>query len=280
MTMQMSKYGGNLFMNDFQKVITHIFYGEVIENNIYCLPHRREMLDPNVFEEALTRKLYYCSISAGVLFTCLYAYFHLKGSSIVDFCEINRMSYPIEVMNTMSMLPWIILSMFLLFKGIQQEKHPWTITAYALSLWIAVGSTCLHATLSRFSEGMDELPMYYLTLHGIFGILKPIQKRESLVLFLTFCLFILINYCSYDQYNHFLIPYTTLVGVFLLLFIRLPWTKISILSLCCLFIGYLCWINDFYDCHPTQYYHAIWHLMIMVAIHLWIHHIDCFLKTF
>ena len=231
-------------------------------------------VDPNLFEAQLTRRLYFCSLGIGFVFTCMYAYFQLQGDSIVDFCELNRDTFPIEVMNTVSMFPWICLSLVLFFKSIRQEKHLWTITAYGISLWISVGSACLHSTLTRFSEGMDELPMYYLTLHGIFGLLLPIKTRQSLVLFLTFSLFILINYCSYVEYNHFLIPYSCLVGIFLALFLKLPWTKLSLLSLVCLFIGYLCWINDFYNCHPTHYYHAIWHLMIMVSIHLWIQHID------
>ena len=64
-----------------------------------------------------------------------------------------------------------------------------------------------------------------------------------------------------------------------MLFLQLPWTRTSMLGMVFVLVGYICWLNDFYNCHPTWYFHALWHIFMMMAIHTWIIRIDQVLTT-
>ena len=204
-----------------------------------------------------------------------FAHYMLAGlPPTIDWCERNYAVSGViaEWWNSYSMGPWILSSAFGLHRTLQRRPaapDAWVATAYALSTWIALGSLWFHATLTRFSQSMDELPMLFLGLHAATLFLRPERGRTVLV---VGSLLLTLLYCCSDAYEQFLIPYaiaTTASFVYVLVRIfqsnNRSHRTIGFTGVISMALAITVWAVEQHKCRDWLKLHACWHVGVGVA---------------
>ena len=176
------------------------------------------------------------------------------------------------------MLPWIASSLYGLAISLR-HKNEFVITAFFLSLWVAIGSLYFHATLDRFSQSMDELPMLYLGLHVI-ELLEPLTGKACFRPFTDFpgiiaiggCTALTVLYCNSQHYESFVVPYAVITGVtVILLLIRIintsnePNRAIGLTGVLAMFLAFVAWIVEQHTCREWLHLHSVWHIGVGCA---------------
>ena len=198
----------------------------------------------------------------------------------VDWCEKNYQisEYLAEFNNCISMLPHFLLSIQGLYTLIQLPRNWFGKIAFAISLWISLGSFMFHATLNRFWQAHDELPMFYLSFFALLIIIKllinlPKQILTFWLLYHFLTIYITNYYFKTSQYNQFLIPYSTLTITTLLLYLYHILYKsknsqhkyLGSIGILLMIISFFFWNIDYHLCPNWLPGHSIWHIGIGFA---------------
>lgn len=193
-------------------------------------------------------------------------------SSSVNFCEAdyNHSSFIVEYYNTISSIPMIILGYygFYYYKKLHNNQINWR---FVVLMCIGVGSTLFHATMIRFSQLLDEIPMIWL---NSFLINEMVPSY-----FWFFSAYMITHYyILYHSYEIFLLYFAS-TGIFVF-FIPICYLqrknifakRLLYLSLGLFIIGFTKWIIDNTLCHHVQdyYLHAWWHIWSGFSVYFYI----------
>ena len=215
-----------------------------------------------------------------ILSTLFWIYFLLNISpwllkydtySNIDWCEDNYSNsyYVAEFYNSISMIPGILLLLFDFSLIHHDEIHLYPLVCYFLSIWISIGSFMFHATLNRFWQAQDELPMLYLGIWTFFCAFKLYNHEiyYSYFIFVIICGIITRLYCSSTSYSDFIIPYIiiTMISLSMILYHILYLCeckikkRVGLTGIYSISIVLPIWLIDLFFCSSWKL-HAIWHL--------------------
>ena len=215
----------------------------------------------------------------------------------IDWCESNyELSYYIaEFWNTISNLAFIVPQ---LAQYVALNKYDYIGPAFKNALLslalVGVGSFCFHMTLAKPMQMFDETSMIVVTLHGfylLYIIKQPdVNRRRLATLLVCYGLVFLALYVflvAWPIFHHSIfgiIVYASTAIGYQLKRIHGPnytfWTVIILQHLAVLF-----WMIDKHGCEvltqfrehhvpaflrPFFQFHAIWHLLMGIASHLFI----------
>jgi dihydroceramidase len=209
----------------------------------------------------------------------------------VDWCEGNYeyTTYIAELMNTLSSIPIAIYGAIGLYYcrkyQLNETRHN---IAFLSLIIVGIGSTAFHATLRRWAQSLDELPMLFAAVGLFYNSLdfqSPYDKHRNifahriklkLMLILGSLAMVAIYFYIPDLFIVFFLGYSTPLAGFVLimansmyfssqrsLFTALP-KKLYWFAFAGYFGGFFFWLWDMFACQllPTWvYFHAIWHIM-------------------
>lgn len=208
------------------------------------------------------------------------------GTASVDWCEANYAytAYVAELFNVLSMLPMLVLSVVGNVLAVRYRYGTSFVVVYSLLGVIALGSALFHATLHYSGQVMDELPMIWGTVAGLFIVLERGERTafpwlaEGLVLYcvgFTACYFLTPEY-----FFLFLVSYVGgLVAVALLSYRVLQekrcaphQSKLVLSSVSILLFGGVLWLLENLHCPALRglHLHAIFHVTCAAGPHLWL----------
>lgn len=191
--------------------------------------------------------------------------------SSMNFCEVDYVVSPYiaEYYNTLSSIPMILLGYygFYYYKKLHNNQNNYR---FIILMAIGYGSTVFHATMTRFSQLLDEIPMIWL---------NSVLLYEMVPSYLWFVasLFITYYYILYHSYEIFIL-YFAATGMFVF-FIPIfnmrknPFaTKLLYLSLGLFIFGFTKWLVDNIFCQHIQdyYLHAWWHIWSGFSVYFYI----------
>jgi dihydroceramidase len=192
-------------------------------------------------------------------------------SSSVNFCETDykHSSFIAEYYNTLSSIPMIILGFYgyYYYKKLHNNQINWR---FVVLICIGFGSTLFHATMVRFSQLLDEIPMIWLNSFLIY------EMVPSYIWFVSAGT-ITYYYTLYNSYEIFLL-YFIASGLFVF-FIPIFYLRKNIfakkllyLSLGLFIIGFTKWVIDNSLCHHVSdyYLHAWWHIWSGFSVYFYI----------
>ena len=181
--------------------------------------------------------------------------------SSINFCEKDYLisAYIAEYYNTISNIPMILLGYYGLY--VYYKIHNKYDIRFLLLICIGVGSFLFHATMSRFGQLLDEIPMIWMNSALMYEIIPHPYWFVSAFLITIF----------YGVFYHFMIffIYFFITGAFV--FISPFYTlqennhlgkKMAMTALTLFSIGFIKWILDFAFCESLHdyYLHAWWHV--------------------
>lgn len=189
----------------------------------------------------------------------------------MNFCEQDNLhsSFIVEYYNTISSLPYIFLGYygFYYYKQLHYKNN----YSFILLILIGFGSCLFHATMNRFTQLLDEIPMIWLNTFLIYQICDS-------YLFFILSFMITIIYSIYHSYTIFLIyfGYTGLLIFLIPIFLNknLLAKRLLILSLTLFIFGFIQWIidNTFCSYVHNYYLHAWWHILSGFSVYFYIQH--------
>ena len=182
------------------------------------------------------------------------------------WCEEDYVYTPhiAEFWNTISNIALILLSIYGLYWF--YKLHRKISIKFTLCLLIGIGSTWYHATLSRFGQLFDEIPMMMLTtlffMEFVSWDFLPGAMGAAIG-----------SYVILDYYPLFL-GYFAVITVATLLFPIFTWknrlqNRLYKKAIITMFIGYICWLADIHLCGKTKHLHlhAWWHVFSAFALY-------------
>lgn len=189
--------------------------------------------------------------------------------SSVNFCEQDHLhsSYIVEYYNTISSIPMIFLGYYGFYY--YRKLHNNINYRFVILMLIGIGSTLFHATMHRFTQLLDEIPMIWL---------NSVLLYEMIPSYSWFAVSFIVSiiYILYHTYSIFLI-YFALSGLFVFLIpIQMrknPLAKTLLrFSLTLFTIGLIKWIIDNTLCYYVHdyYLHAWWHLWSGLSVYYYV----------
>ncbi|KAI8081392.1 ceramidase [Halteromyces radiatus] len=130
-------------------------------------------------------------------------YFWGPATATIDWCEENYALSPYlaEFINTTTNLSFAFLSLFGMYKSLQNGCSKSFILAHLGVLLVGFGSWCFHMTLQYEMQLLDELPMIYVGCIMVYFSVEVYSKAKygiSLVLFL-------MGYSAFVTYSYLII---------------------------------------------------------------------------
>ena len=214
--------------------------------------------------------------------------YNQKQKSTIDWCEDNYKNnlFIAEYYNSISMIPAILILSIKLYQV--KKKNIYPLLAYFLVIWLSIGSFMFHATLDRFWQAQDELPMLYLGIWSFFCAMKLYGKevRNSLTLFTCICCFITRYYTLSTSYLEFIIPYILITTSSLLSILYhiinycqdYKTKSIGLSGILTIIIGFVFWLLDLFHCSSWKL-HALWHICIGITKYSLIEYITLTLQS-
>jgi dihydroceramidase len=211
----------------------------------------------------------------------------------VDWCEPNYavLSGVAEFWNTLSSLVMVVLGVAGLWRwwsgGPSPERRfAWGFAGLAL---VGAGSAAFHGTLTRGAQALDELPMVWLGLVGVWIVQRrdhPRQGPDGMAAAMSAyaVVFTLAYLLATDWFTLFVLTYAGLVAWTVIRSARHTWLQPSTEAMRTLFVAAaltylgslsLCWVPEhvLLPCdHPAQaaQLHAWWHLGAGFGTYLWL----------
>ncbi len=189
--------------------------------------------------------------------------------SSINFCELDYQYSNLiaEYYNTLSNIIIIIIGYYGYYY--HYKLHKIVNYRFIVLMIIGFGSFLFHATLSRFGQLLDEIPMLWLN-----AILLYEMNPSFLWLLWAFC--ISIAYSIFYRYELFLLSFT--ISTILIFYLPFRYvtkelsTKLLNKSLFLFILGFIKWIIDFSFCNYVHdyYLHAWWHLWSGLSVFYYI----------
>jgi dihydroceramidase len=211
----------------------------------------------------------------------------------VNWCEPDFVytPYVAEAWNTASSLPMVVWGLVGLRRAIRSglvpERRFWI--NFAGLAFVGLGSAAFHGTLLRWAQALDELPMIWLGLVGVWTVWHRAAPREAgkgmAALFFVFSALFGWAYLNAPAFfTVFVFTYAGLVTYMVIAAIRSTWGDDGPPALRRMFIASaatylgtlaLCWIPEhvLLPCdHPIQALplHAMWHLGAGFGTYAWV----------
>ncbi len=187
----------------------------------------------------------------------------------VNFCEQDHLHSPyiVEYYNTLSSIPMIFLGIYGLYY--HNKLHHHINYRFIILMLIGFGSTLFHATMHRFTQLLDEIPMIWLNSVLVYELIPSSYWFIS-------AFFISIIYNLYHIYSIFIV-YFTVSGLFVF-FIPIQMRKnafakkLLTIALTLFTIGFIKWIIDNIFCSYVHdyYLHAWWHIWSGLSLYYYI----------
>lgn len=193
----------------------------------------------------------------------------MTWSSSVNFCEQDHLhsSYIVEYYNTVSSIPIIFLGFYGFY--FYKKLHHHINYRFVILILIGFGSTLFHATMHRFTQLLDEIPMIWLNSILLYEMIPSFSWFIS-------AFFISIIYSLYHTYKIFLF-YFIFSGLFVF-FVPIQLKKnhfakkLLTISLTLFAIGFIKWIIDNTFCFYVHdyYLHAWWHIWSGLSVYYYV----------
>jgi len=195
--------------------------------------------------------------------------------------------YIAELWNSLSSVLLIIMGIYGMVAVPKTSKERRFMLAYFCLAVVGFGSTAFHATLRRWGQFMDELPMLginhvflYCQLRNSYTSNKTNWRGRIITAMLIFsALASSYSYMVLGDYNVFLLCYNSglIIQVFIIIrILRKDGTKqdkfLLTVSACSYLSGFCLWIIERLYCEETQIFqlHAIWHIGAGFGTYVWI----------
>lgn len=206
--------------------------------------------------------------------------------SSVDFCENNYVILPFiaEFHNAWSSLVLCFLGYIGYAYGNVTKEYRYDVMFILLGV-VGFGSFLLHATLHHLGQSADELPMLWINLALLYGLIElraPFGKPKIKKLPQLMVMYAFLQTAFYFHYRSFywvfLVSYTSLVIIIILWLMKLVWKDYKEnYTAKCLFmsaffsyvvIGSLLWIFEMNNCDDLlPYYRNAFHLSFHILWH-------------
>lgn len=211
----------------------------------------------------------------------------------VNWCEPDFLWSPwvAEPLNTLSSLPMVALGLYGAWSCLRSEAVPerrFVINYLGLAV-VGLGSAAFHGTLMRWAQALDELPMVWLGLVGVWTVWQRAEVRGTggglAALALGFAALFSTAYLRAPAFFAVFIATYALCAAYMVL-AAVRWTflhpspdtlKRVFLACVATYLGTLafCWIPEhvLLPCDsPIQAVplHALWHLGAGVGTYLWV----------
>ena len=209
----------------------------------------------------------------------------LPQSSEIDWCESNYVisNEVAEFWNTISNAVFFVVPLLLnhLFKQYKYQVCRHVNIVWLLLVFVGVGSTYFHATLSLFGQLLDELAILYVCLASFAIFMPSFYLPFSLVgknrwkyhsfLFMFGTVATVLSFIR-PEYNHiFLFSFVFPGFLFLLKEVRNSdydeIKHVGKVSSCLFILGLICWILDRNYCKSInfEYLHGFWHILVCIG---------------
>eukprot|EP01012_Entosiphon_sulcatum_P003245 TRINITY_DN10964_c0_g1_i1.p1 TRINITY_DN10964_c0_g1~~TRINITY_DN10964_c0_g1_i1.p1 ORF type:complete len:260 (+),score=47.51 TRINITY_DN10964_c0_g1_i1:36-782(+) len=209
--------------------------------------------------------------------------------SNVEWCEPNYAVSPYiaEFGNTLSSLPMVVF-------GLWGAHHTWrsccTQRRFQLGFLglalVGIGSAAFHATLRRYAQLLDELPMLWCNLVFLYCVVDRSPRDQPRHPWLAPLLFVFgtiatVSYLWANLFPIFIASYGGVLAFIVLYSLRLVFLsgkadpvarRLWIVSFSCYFGGLLLWVLDNNFCPTVQpfHFHSLWHLGAGLGTYLWV----------
>ncbi len=210
----------------------------------------------------------------------------------VNWCEPDFEWTPwvAEPLNTLSSLPMVVLGLFGVWwawrSAVAQERR-FSVSFLGLAL-VGAGSAAFHGTLLRWAQALDELPMIWLGLVGVWTVWHRTAPREHghhlSALAVVFSVLFSVAYLrSPTFFSLFITTYALSVAAMVVAAARATYFQpapdvlkraFTMPALSYLGALSLCWVPEhvLLPCdHPLQALplHALWHLGAGFGTYMW-----------
>lgn len=209
-----------------------------------------------------------------------------KIDATTEWCEPNYAGskFIAEFWNTLSSLPLLFFGLWGLYHTRKHASKEYRFVFAFLSLIVVgCGSVAFHATLRRYAQMMDEMPMLLADLIMLYCLIEmhPVRPRFPwLPHVLLLCSVLLcLAYVMLSWYICFVVMFISLlvaIGVWSVqICVATPdrLTRQLFTATAVLYIGgFMLWLLDklFCDRVVDFYFHALWHLGAGLGTYCWI----------
>ena len=192
-------------------------------------------------------------------------------SSSIDWCEENysHSIYIAEFFNTISNIPFILLYYFGCKSFCNMFCNNYDKLLYGCLLFTGISSFYFHATLSLFSQLLDEFSIIFLLFNTLLMLYKDNNKRLFIK---SYTITHSIIMCYYPLIN---IPVLFLIGFYLWSILRKRfrkykensfrryWYRAQIFFI----LSLICWFSDKFLCKYVKKFnlHACWHIFSAIT---------------
>lgn len=192
-------------------------------------------------------------------------------SSDIDWCEDNytHSPYIVEFYNTISNIPFILFYAIGLRSFRYMSCQDYDYFLYGCLFFTGISSFYFHATLSLYSQLLDEFSIIFLLCNTLLMLYKDTFSKKCIK---GYTITHSIVMCYYPWIN---IPVLFFIGFYLWLILRKRFNKYTEPSFrkywrCAQFFfvcSVICWLLDKFLCNIVKKYnlHACWHILSAIC---------------